>query len=94
MQPKAVEFSPRAERQLAGIHAWYLDNAGATIAVEAVDAILNAAERLATLPATYRPAARAGLREYVMERFPYLLLHRVSTHRIQIVAIIHQSRKR
>jgi len=94
VQPKAVEFSPRAERQLAGIYAWYLDNAGGAVAVEAVNSILDAAERLATLPATYRAAARAGLREYVIERFPYLLLHRVSAHRIQVVAIIHQSRKR
>lgn len=94
MPPKAVEFSPRAERQLAHIHDWYRDNAGPAVATEAIAAILGAAERLGALPATFRPAARAGLREYILERFPYLLLHRMSAHRVQIIAILHQSRKR
>jgi plasmid stabilization system protein ParE len=72
----AVEFSPRAERQLAQIEAYYLGEVVAAIADEAVASILDAANRLATLPVIYRAAARSGLREYVMPRFPYLLLYR------------------
>jgi len=92
--PKAVEFSPRAERQLVAIEAWYLDNAGPHAADDAVSQILDAAERLGMRPAVYRATARAGLREYVMERFPYILLHRVSARKIEIVAILHQRQNR
>lgn len=94
MLPKVVEFSPRAERQLGHIEAWYLDNAGPQVASDAVDSILDAAQRLGTFPAVYRAAARAGLREYVMEHFPYILLHRVSARRVEIVAILHQRQNR
>lgn len=94
MPLKQVVFSPRAERQLVRIEAWYGEQGGPALAAAATDAILAAAEQLAVLPATFRPAARAGLREYVMERFPYLLLHRASAHKIEIVAILHQRRKR
>jgi toxin ParE1/3/4 len=90
----AVEFAPRAERQLAQIENYYLREAGATVADDAVAAIINAAERLATLPVIYRAAARAGLREYVMSRFPYILLYRVLPQKIQIAAIIHQRQDR
>jgi plasmid stabilization system protein ParE len=94
MLPKAVEFSPRAVRQLDHIEAWYLDNAGPQVASDAVEHILDAAQRLGTLPVMYRAAARAGLREYVMEHFPYILLHRVSARKIEIVAILHQRQNR
>ena len=89
-----VEFAPRAERQLARIEAYYLREAGTAVADDAIASILDAAERLATLPVIYRSAARSGLREYVMTRFPYLLLYRISSRKIQIAAIIHQRRDR
>lgn len=91
---RAVEFSPRADRHLASIEAFYLKEAGASVADQAVAAIIDAAERLGTLPVIYRQAARAGLREYVMDRFPYILIYRVHPRTIQIAAIIHQRQKR
>jgi|GEM_PF-1937077 len=94
MPHKAVEFSPRAALQLDAIEAWYLNNAGVQVANDAVTHILDAVNRLGALSAVYRAAARAGLREYVMERFPYILLHRVSAQKIEIVAILHQRQKR
>lgn len=91
---RAVEFSPRAERQLAAIEAYLLKEAGPTVADRAVSSVIEAAERLGTLPVIYRQAARAGLREYVMDRFPHILLYRVNPRTIQVVAIIHQRRDR
>jgi plasmid stabilization system protein ParE len=91
---RRVEFAPRAERQLARIEAHYLKEAGAKVADDAVNEIIEAAERLATLPVIYRQAARVGLREYVMSHFPYVLLYRPAAHKIDIVAILHQRQKR
>jgi plasmid stabilization system protein ParE len=64
------------------------------VAVRGADAILGVADRLATLPVIYRPAARAGLREYVMDRFPFILLYRVSPRKVQVVAITHKRQER
>lgn len=94
MPVRPVEFSPRAERQLAQIEAYYLKEAGASIADDAVAAILGAASRLGTLPVIYRICSRVGLREYVLGHFPYILIYRVQTRKIQIVAIIHHRQKR
>ena len=73
MLVRGVELAPRAERQLAAIEAYYLKEAGPTVADRAVASIIEAAQRLGALPVIYRQAARAGLREYVMDRFPYAL---------------------
>ena len=94
MVVRAVELSPRAERQLAAIEDYYLKEAGPPVADRAVAAIIEAAERLGALPVIYRQAARAGLREYVMDQFPYILLYRVYPRTIQVAAIIHQRRDR
>ena len=94
MPAKFVEFSPSAERQLDAIEAHSLQEADRQVAEEAIDAILDAAERLATLPVIYRPAARAGLREYVMVRFLFVLIYRVTARKIQIAAILHQRQNR
>lgn len=91
---RPVEFSPRAERQIVDIEVYYLSKAGPAAADEVVEAILTAAERLGSLPVIYRPAARTGLREYVLDRFPYILIYRVQPRRIQIVSIIHQRQDR
>jgi plasmid stabilization system protein ParE len=74
-----VEFSLRAERQLAAVEAWYLKEAGAQVADNAAAAILDAAERLGTLPVIYRAAARAGLREYVMGNSVHPAVPRAAT---------------
>jgi len=91
---RPVEFSPRAERQLAQIEAYYLREAGASIADDAVAAILEAASRLGSLPVIYRTSSRVGLREYVLGHFPYILLYRVHSRKIQVAAIIHQRQER
>lgn len=94
MAPLAVELSPRAQRQLAQIEEYYLEEAGPRVADEVVSTLLDAMARLGTLPVVYRAAARAGLREYVMGRLPYILLYRVQPKAIQIVAVIHQRQDR
>ena len=94
MLGRFVELSPRAERQLAAVEAYYLKEAGQAVADRAVASIIEAAEKLGALPVIYRQAARAGLREYVMEQFPYILLYRVYPRTIQVAAIIHQRRDR
>ena len=94
MLVRAVEFSPRAEQQLAAVEAYYLKEAVTAVADRAVASIVEAADRLGSLPVIYRQAARAGLREYVMAQFPYILLYRVYPRAIQVAAIIHQRRDR
>ena len=94
MPVRAVEFSPRAEQQLAAVEAYYVKEAGTAVADRAVASSIEAAERLGALPVIYRQAARAGLREYVIDQFPYILLYRAYPRTIQVAAIIHQRRDR
>jgi plasmid stabilization system protein ParE len=56
------------------------------------DAIVRAAVRLATLPATFRKG-KYGERQYVMRRFPYTLVYRETGNIVRIVRVMHQARK-
>ena len=91
---KEVRFSKRASRRLNEIADYYFDEGGSRLAEDALQTLVSAAERLGALPVIYRTAARAGLHEYVVERFPYLLLYRVTSRRIDIVGILHQRENR
>ena len=91
---KEVRFSKRASGRLNEIADFYFNEGGNRLAEDALQTLVSAAERLGSLPVIYRTAARSGLQEYVVERFPYLLLYRVTPRRIDIVSILHQRQNR
>lgn len=90
MPGRRLEFSFRARRDLEAIESWYLDNASEVVADQAVDAVLDQAEKIAALGLMFRPGIRTGTRECVMERFPYTLVYTATAGVIRIVRVLHQ----
>ena len=41
--------------------------------------------------ALYREGKKPGTREYVMRRFPYTLIYRVTAGKLTIVRVLHQA---
>ena len=94
-QPKRrLEWRKTAERNLADIETWYLENASAQISDAAVDAIYYQAEKILTRPMLYRQTDRSNVRESVMNRFPYLIRYRVTINSVTILRILHQRQAR
>ncbi len=48
---------------------------------------------LKTFKALCRPGIRAGTREMVLQKFPYIVVYKVKAMHIQIVTIYHQKLK-
>jgi plasmid stabilization system protein ParE len=87
---RRLEIKGRAERDIEAIERYYLEEVGRTVSDAAVDAILDKARKLATLDADYREGIRAGTREYVMARFPYVLIYRSLPDVVQLLRVLHQ----
>ncbi len=67
------------------------DSPGA--AERVVDNIFAAADRLAIYPASGRPGRVLGTRELVVPRTPYILPYRVRGQTLEIIRVLHGSRK-
>ena len=93
MAKKQLEWSLRSRNELRDIAEFYAKEASAFVAEEAYFAIESAAESVASNPLAYREGVRAGTREYVMRRFPYTLIYRVSGETVIIVRVMHQAAK-
>jgi plasmid stabilization system protein ParE len=83
--PHPIEWSPRAIRDLEGIHA-YIGQFAPQAAERFTARLIAAVESLATQPDRGRPAGR--FRELVAV-FPYVVRYRVTHHGVQIARIKH-----
>jgi toxin ParE1/3/4 len=92
MRPKRLDWSLRASTDLDNIIAFYAEAASPALAAAARQAILDAAVRIATLPAIHRPGQR-GSRECVLRRFPYIVIYRATAGTVHIVRVLHQARE-
>jgi plasmid stabilization system protein ParE len=90
-QKKRLEWSRRAGSDYLGILRHYALNAPPSVVFAAAAAIDAAAVRLTRTLAIYRPG-RKNTREYVMRRFPYIIVYRVVANKVRIVRVLHQSR--
>ncbi|MCC7310842.1 MAG: type II toxin-antitoxin system RelE/ParE family toxin [Sulfuritalea sp.] len=90
-QKKRLEWSRRAGNDYLGILRHYALNAPPSVVFAAAVAIDAAAVRLTRTLAVYRPG-RKNTREYVMRRFPYIIVYRVAANKVRIVRVLHQSR--
>ena len=54
-----------------------------------VEPILAAAARLAQLPESGRPGRRAGTRELIVARTPYLVPYRIRGELIEVLRVLH-----
>ena len=90
MPDRRLEYSVRARRDLEAIEKYYLEVAGNVVADRIIDAILSQADRIAALGLMLRPGIRQGTRECVMTRYPYTIVYRIGSRRVDIIRIIHQ----
>ena len=91
MDLRPIELHPEAILESRAARQWYEDrspDAGAAFTSEldtAIDRISDDPDRHA--------AYLHGTRCYLFKRFPYLVVYRVTTERIQVLAIAHGRRR-
>jgi plasmid stabilization system protein ParE len=91
MKLPAVEIHPEAIAEARGAREWYqsrsMDAARGFLAEldAGIDSIRNA-------PDLYPPYL-FGTRRYLMHRYPYLIVYRVTSAAIQILAVAHTRRR-
>lgn len=90
-KPRKLAWSKRADADLAGIDAYYLEHAGERIAEEAVDAVYWQARLIAETGLIYR-AGKRNTRECVMKKWPYTIVYRIEPRAVTVVRVLHQRR--
>ena len=87
---RRLRIKRRAELDIESVEHYYLGKAGKAVADGAVDAILARVRKLAALEVDYRPGIREGTREYVMDRYPYVLVYRDRAGTVELLRVLHQ----
>ena len=88
-----VEWLKRASNNLVEIHDYVaLDSAQAASIV--VSRIVQSGDRLAHFPLLGRAGRIEETRELVTPGLPYLLIYRIRDEVIQVIRVLHTSRKR
>ena len=91
MQRRRLEWSKRASADLVKILDFYVTEASPVIAEDALTPIDTAARAATSNPLHYRQGKKPGTREYVMRRFPFTLIYRVTAPKVHIVRVLHQA---
>lgn len=85
-------WAPQVVRDLTAIHA-YIAKFDPNAAVRVIREIRTSALTLSDMPEVGRPGRWPGTRELVVRRFPYVVPYRISGEEIQIIAVMHTSRR-
>ena len=89
---KRLRWTKRASQQL--LDAWlHVAAENPHAADQMAERILTAARELALHSLIGRPGRRNGTRERVVSHTPYLLIYRARAHSVQILRVLHHSRK-
>jgi len=88
---RRLEWSKRAQADRIKITEFYAAEASPLISIEARQAIGNAAIAAAANPLQYREGKKPGTREYIMRRFPFTLIYRVTARKVTVVRVLHQA---
>lgn len=89
---RRLEWSARARRDLLSIDEFY-SRFGATIANRVTSVIVESAVILELNPLIGVKGKRQGTRHRLITEYPYCIVYRVKPTVIQIVRVLHQSRK-
>lgn len=90
--PKSVEYSTRARDNLKKIKNYIAqDNEAAALRVATY--ITAEADGLGDFPMMGRTGEIAGTRELVLTKFPYTIIYRLTSSKVFIVAVLHQSQE-
>ena len=86
-----LRFHPDVQQELRDAYLWFESNAeglGEDLLQELDQSYLV----IQQIPMTW-PAVAPGIRRYLLKRFPYGVLYKVDDQGIQVVAIMHLSRR-
>lgn len=72
---------------------YYRHEAGLELSKRFADAIEKSLETLSIMPTIARPGFKINTRQYVLQKFPFIIEFRVRNNTIEILAFLHQSRK-
>ena len=86
-----LDLHPEAGEEAVAAVAWYAErnpNAAADLFAE----IERAFERILETPLAF-PSHRRDTRRYVMRRFPYAIVYRITAAGLQVIAVAHAKRR-
>jgi toxin ParE1/3/4 len=96
LRPINLRYSARARSQLIAIQE-YINERNPDAAIRVGAAIREAAQFLRYFPYAGRPGQSADTREWVVRRFPYILVYEVNTgeeNEIMILGVFHSAQRR
>ena len=88
---RSVRYNPAARAELFHATNWYLERSERA-AGEFVREVEHALLRIQEAPERY-PETRYRRRRFVLMNFPYDLVYRFTNEEIEIVAVVHHSRR-
>jgi toxin ParE1/3/4 len=88
-----VLYKRRALQHLQSIHN-YISNDNPRAASNVVKAIAHSIERLEAFPFSGRVGRVPGTRLLVVPNLPYIVVHRVTSGTVEIIAILHTRQHR
>jgi len=88
---REIELHPEAVSEARAAREWYAERSP-VVAQAFVDELERALERVGDRPEAWPPYLH-GTRRYLLHRFPFLLVYRVSTGGLQVVAVAHAKRR-
>ena len=91
-KPLSVEWSKRAEHDLAQIEHHYFEEAGERLSELAGDAIYWQVQRIASNHLKFREG-KTNTRECVMQSWPYTIVYKIDAAKVRVVRVLHQRRE-
>jgi plasmid stabilization system protein ParE len=94
LRPLSLHYSTRARLQLFAILEYVSGDAGRGVAADVADGIYDAAELLRYFPYAGRGGRVTNTREWVVRRFPYVIVYQVDPGAVTILGIFHTQDRR
>jgi len=89
---KQLEWTIRSSENVLQIEE-YIAAENPVAAQKVTNEILRIAQNLRESPMLGHTGRRAGTREIVIPRYPYFISYRLTSKKVIVLAVIHQSRK-
>lgn len=87
-----VRYSGVAAHEVREAFAWYLEQAGETVAARFMDEVARAEGHLRSNPYLYQRLAE-DVRHLVLRRYPYALIYAISGDDVHVPGCLHSSRE-
>jgi len=90
---KTLAWDDRALDDLDAIGDYIAANNPAA-AVRVIEYVRRAARSLETSPSLGKATSKTGVREFVLTRYPYLLVYELAGDEVRILAVFHHRQRR